>query len=305
MTKSGAKPGVNSAKPVYRGLFNLIFMLYSLLCILPIALIVSISFTDADAIYNKGFTLFPSNPTTLAYRFIFRYPEQILKAYGVSVAVTLLGLVISLLVISMIAYPLSRPDFRFRNHIAFIVFFTMLFNGGMIPWYIVCSAFNKAVHINNTVLALIFPYVAGAFNILILRTSMQTIPLSLIESAKIDGASEMKVFTSIILPLSKPGLATVGLFIVLGYWNDWWLSMMFTSDTLIPLQLMLARIMSSLEFLTSQMSSSISVGDVTKNLPSESARMAMCVLAAGPMLFVFPFFQKYFIRGLIIGSVKG
>ncbi len=171
----------------------------------------------------------------------------------------------------------------------------------MVPLYIVVST---VLGIKDTVWALILPYAANAWHILLLRTFFQKIPYSLIESAKIDGASEIRTFWSIVLPLSKPGLATIGLFILLLYWNDWWLSLLFIeSQELVPLQYMMYRIMKEIQFLTSDLSSSSVKIDITK-LPNESLRMALCIVAAGPMLFVFPFFQKYFVKGLTVGSIK-
>ncbi|MGQ9631006.1 MAG: carbohydrate ABC transporter permease [bacterium] len=178
----------------------------------------------------------------------------------------------------------------------------MLFNGGLVPWYILIVRY---LHLKDTLWVLIVPYLVVPWFVLLLRTFFQQIPISLIESAKIDGASEFRIFFSIIVPLSKPALATIGLFICLRYWNDWWLSLLYIEkENLVPLQYMLYRMMANIQFLTSQLTTTAVDIDVGK-LPNESARMAMCVLAAGPMLFVFPFFQKYFVKGLTAGALKG
>lgn len=281
---------------------HLIFTVFSLLCILPIISIISVSLSKESDILNFGYKLFPVNICTAAYKLIFRNPKTISNAYQISFTMTIVGSLLSLLIIALVAYSLSRPDFKYRNKISFIVMFTMLFNGGMVPSYILIS---KYLNMNDTIWVLIVPYLVNAWFVLLLRTFFQKIPLSLIESAKIDGSREIKTFFSIILPLSKPGLATVGLFIALQYWNDWYLGMMFISEQkLIPLQNMLNRMMTNLNFISLNMNK-MPTGLDLSTLPNESARMAMCILAAGPMLFVFPFFQKYFVKGLTVGAVKG
>lgn len=247
-----------------------------------------------------GFGLIPKTLSTEAYAYIFKYPAQILNSYSVTGAVTIIGSLLSLLIIAMIAFPLSRPDFKHKNKIAFYVYFTMLFNGGLVPTYLVVA---KYLGLKDTLWALILPYLVNAWFILLLRTFFQKIPFSIIESVKIDGGSEYRIFFSIILPLSKPALATVGLFILLQYWNDWFLGLLYIdSDKLVPLQFLLYRMMANMEFLSQ--AGAVQGIDVSK-FPSESARMAMCIIAAGPVLFVFPFFQKYFVKGLTVGAVKG
>lgn len=280
---------------------NIILGIFAALCIIPIVAIVSISLSNQADIVEHGYKLIPMNIDFTAYEYLFKAPGQIINAYGVSIFVTLVGTIFSISVVALIAYPLSRADFGYKKQISFIVFFTLLFNGGMVPLYIIVST---VLGIKDTTLALILPYAANAWHILLLRTFFQKIPYSLIESAKIDGASEIKTFFSIVLPLSKPGLATIGLFILLLYWNDWWLSLLFIeSQDLVPLQYMMYRIMKEIQYLTSDLKSSQVTVDLTK-LPNESLRMALAVIAAGPMLFVFPFFQKYFVKGLTVGSIK-
>lgn len=276
--------------------------LFLLLCIIPFIAIVSISLSNEMDIVEHGYRLIPADISLMAYKVIFRNASQLLHSYTISIIVTALGTLISLSVIALLSYPLSRPDFKYKNHLAFYVFFTMLFNGGLVPWYILITRY---LHLKNTIWVLIFPYVVIPWFVLLLRTFFQQIPLSIIESAKIDGASELRTFVSIVLPLSKPALATIGLFIALRYWNDWWLSLLYIDvESLIPLQYMLYRMMSNIEFLTRQMNA-LPMGVDMSNMPTESARMAMCILAAGPMLFVFPFFQKYFVKGITAGALKG
>lgn len=282
-------------------IIHIILMIFAILCIIPIITIISISLSNETEIALKGYSLIPRGLTTRAYSIIFNNPRQIFNSYLISISITAIGGVLGLLVISLIAYPLSRKDFAYKNKLTFYVFFTLLFNGGLVPWYIVIT---KYLHIQDTIWVLILPYIAIPWYILLLRTYFSKIPNSIIESAKIDGSSELGTFFRIILPLSKPALATIGLFIILQYWNDWWLSLLYIEkENLIPLQYMLYRIMSNIQFLTTQMQTG-AVSVKVNELPNESARMAMCIIAAGPMLFLFPFFQKYFVKGLTVGAVK-
>lgn len=291
-----------SSKRVSSIIIHCILILFALLCIIPIIGVISISFSTETEIALHGYRLIPRGFTTRAYEIIFQSPKQIINSYMISIIVTVLGGVLGLMVVSLIAYPLSRKDFPYRKKLSFYVFFTMLFNGGLVPWYMVIT---KYLHLQNTLWVLVLPYIAIPWYILLLRTYFSKIPASLIESAKIDGSSEFRTFFTIVLPLSKPALATIGLFIVLQYWNDWWLSLLYIEkESLIPLQYMLYRIMNNIQFLTTQMQTGAVTVDISE-LPNESARMAMCIIAAGPMLFIFPFFQKYFVKGLTVGAVKG
>lgn len=281
---------------------NTIFILFGLACIFPMLSIISVSFSNEADIIKNGYSIVPQKFDISAYAYILYKPIQILNAYKVSLFVSIFGTVASLMVVSGIAYTLSRNDYKLKGKLSFYVFFTMLFNGGMVPTYILISNY---LHLKNTIWVLILPYMATPWFILILRTFMQKIPMEIIESCKIDGASEFKIYFKMILPLAKPGLATVGLFILLQYWNDWWLSLLYIEkESLVPLQYMLYRMMQNIDFLTSS-SNLMPPGMKAAKLPSESARMAMAMLAAGPMLVVFPFFQKYFVKGLTVGAVKG
>lgn len=281
---------------------NLVMILFSIFCVVPILYIVSISFTEETELALHGYRLIPRVFSAYAYKFVASNPKQLLNSYGITILVTVAGTFISLLISSMLAYAMIRKDLMLRKAINFIVFFTMIFNIGLVPWYILIV---KYYHINDTVLCLILPYVIVPWNVFLMKGFLGDFPISLIEAAKIDGSSEVKTFFRIVLPNSKPALATVGLFIAFMYWNDWWLGMLFIEKpTLIPLQLMLYQIMNSIQYLTTSLNSTAISVDLSR-FPSESARMAMCALAAGPMLFVFPFFQKYFIKGLTLGAVKG
>ena len=203
---------------------------------------------------------------------------------------------------SMIAYPTSRMEMRYRNGIILFCYFTMLFNGGIVPWYIICT---KVLHMKDNIWALILPICVGPWNIILLWNFFTTIPDSLFESAKLDGASEMTVLFKIVLPLSLPGIATIGLFLIVMFWNDWWLGIMLINrDAPAPLQIMLRNIVSSVQFLASAESSNL-MGGTQSLLPKESVKMATTMITVGPVILVYPFLQKYFIKGILVGSIKG
>lgn len=284
-------------------IIHILLASFALTCIIPLVAVISISFSNEIEIMNSGYSLIPNKFSTTAYEYIFRNPAQVVNSYKVSIIVTVVGLVLGLLMTAMIAYTLSRRDFKYRNALSAYVFITMLFSGGLVPFYILVKRY---LQLDDKIWALIVPYLVSPWNILLLRTFFQKIPFELIESAKMDGARELRIFFTMILPLSKPALGTVGLFISLGYWNDWWLGLLFINkSSLLTLQVLLQRIMANIDFLRSNMVNAAVDLEALRDLPGESARMAMCILAAGPMLITFPFFQKFFIKGLTIGSIKG
>ncbi len=285
-----------------RILIHACFIIFCLLCIIPLAAIIGISLSNETDINTLGYHIIPPNIDFSGYIYVLNQPKQILNAYKVSIAVCLVGTALSLMLTAGLAYTLSRRDFQLRKPVNFFVFFTLLFNGGLVPWYILITNY---LHLKNTFWVMILPYAVLPWFVFLLRTFMSKIPHEIVESCSIDGASEFRIFFQMILPLSKPGLATIGLLTVLQFWNDWWLSLLFIEkEHLVPLQFMLYRIMSTIEFLTNS-SNAMPANMQTGVLPQESARMAMAVLAAGPMLFVFPFFQQYFVKGLTVGSIKG
>jgi putative aldouronate transport system permease protein len=266
-------------------------------CLVPMVLVVSISLSDERLVARQGYSLWPVGFTTFAYTYILREPSQILRAYGVTIAVTAIGTVLGLLLCSMLGYAISRKDYRFRGALSFYVFFTLLFNGGMVPFYILVTRY---LGLKNDMLALILPYLVTAWYVLILRTSFAQLPGELLDAARIDGAGEWRVFFQIVLPLSKPVLATIGLFFILRYWNDWFLALLFIDrDTLYPLQYLLYILMQNINFLASNPQTT------GVPIPAQSARMALAVLAFGPALFSFLLLQKYFVRGITIGGLKG
>ncbi|BFT71123.1 carbohydrate ABC transporter permease [Paenibacillus sp. P36] len=281
-------------------MIHMALLLSSIACIIPIVLVLTASFTKESTILTEGYSLFPSEISLEAYQFIFNNPKQIINSYMVTIFVTVTGTLLSILVTAMVAYVICRKDFFLANKISFFIFFTLLFSGGLVPWYILVS---RILHLKDTPLALILPYVVTPFLVLLMKGFMSTIPFALIESAKMDGASEYRVFFSIIIPVSKSGLATIALFSVLIYWNDYWLSLLFIdTGKYVSLQLLLYRIMSNIDFLNSALAVANTSSVV---LPSQSARFALAVVAAGPMLFIFPFFQRFFVKGITVGSIKG
>ncbi|MFD1175548.1 carbohydrate ABC transporter permease [Paenibacillus puldeungensis] len=284
-------------------IFNLFAGIFAFLCVFPFLFVVILSFTDEGALANDGYRLIPSKWSLEAYRYVFKTGDMLLKSYGVTIFVTIVGTIISLLFIAFYAYAISRKSFKFRNFFAFFAFFTMLFNGGLVPTYIIVT---QLLGMKDTIWALILPLAVNAFYIMILRTFYSTsVPDAIIESGKIDGAGEFRIFLKLVLPLSLPGLATIGLFSTLGYWNDWFNALLYIDNpNLVPLQSMLMRIETSMQFiLQNSQHSSLSL-EALQSLPQDTSRMAMVVLATGPIIFAYPFFQRYFIQGLTVGAVK-
>jgi len=278
---------------------HIILGCFALLCILPMWALLSASFSSEKETIQTGFRLIPKQIELTGWKYVLEDISTIIGAYRVTFFVSIIGTTFSLLIVSGIAYTISRRDFKYKNRLSFYVFFTMLFNGGLVPWYILI---NNYLHLGDNILALILPYLTNAWFILLLRTFFQKIPFEIIESCYIDGANEFSIFFRFILPLSKPGLATIGLFTMLQYWNDWWLGLLFINNNkLYPLQLMLYKMMGNIRYLSSGSHAIIGL----QNIPQQSAQMAIAILAAGPMLLVFPFFQKYFIRGITVGAIKG
>ncbi|HEY5584661.1 MAG TPA: carbohydrate ABC transporter permease [Ruminiclostridium sp.] len=282
-------------------IIKIVLAILSILTILPLLYLISVSFSTNAGIVKYGYTLIPRDFTLEGYKFIFKVPKPIITGYLVTITVTILGTALGLILSSSLAYVMSRRDYRYSRFTSLFVFFTMLFNGGLVPTYMLMTKF---FHVQNTIWALIIPYSISPWFTMIMKGFMQTLPFEIVESAKIDGAGEFKTFIRIILPVARPAIATVGLFYAFAYWNDWWLAMLYIDkESLIPLQFLLYRTLSNLSYMLNNMSSLLNVN--IGNIPSESVRMGMAVLAAGPMLILFPFFQKHFVKGLTVGSVKG
>ena len=279
-------------------------ILCTIACVLPLLIVFSASITDEKAVTMYGYSLFPRNLSLEAYKYIFKDIMVILRAYGVTVFVTVVGSALSLVIIALYAYPISRKDFKYRNVFTFIAFLTMLFNGGLVPWYMV---YVNVLHIDDTIMALILPYLMTPLYVLIMRTFfMTTIPDGIIEAARIDGAGELQTFVWIVLPLAKPVLATIGLFNLLTYWNDWYAPLLFiNNEKLFNLQYLMYRVDKAIIYLSNNAGSINNATQIMANLPTQTARMAMAVIAIGPIILTYPFFQKYFVEGLTIGSIKG
>ncbi|WNR42790.1 carbohydrate ABC transporter permease [Paenibacillus roseipurpureus] len=285
-------------------LIHVFLILLSLAFIIPFLLVISVSFSNEDSLLQYGYKLIPVQFDLAAYKLIFGKPQQILFAYLTTSVQAVGGMICGLFVMSTCAYALSRRSFKLRRPITLFIFFTMLFGGGLIPSYILITQY---LHLNNTIFVYILPTLANAFYIIILRTFFQGLPDALVESAKMDGASEFRVYWQIILPLAKPALATIALFVLLDKWNDWFTSLIYIrNEKLYTLQFLLQRILLEIDFLKNSMTYNLTMENVNLyKLPSESIRFAMAIVAAGPLLMVFPFFQKYFSKGLTVGAVKG
>ncbi|ERI92258.1 carbohydrate ABC transporter permease [Clostridium sp. YIM B02515] len=276
----------------------------ALLCLAPLILIFIASFTKESYLVANGYSFFPKALSLDAYYYMVSQSKIILRAYGVSILVTGVGTFLSIIMTAMLAYPLSRKDFKYGKIISFIVLFTMLFSGGIAPAYIM---WTRVFHIKNTIFALMIPnYLMNAFNVFLMTNYYKNnVPDSLIESAQIDGAGELRIFFKIMLPLSTPAIATIGIFTGLAYWNDWINGLYYiTNPKLFGIQNLLVRIMDNIQFLKSGSATS-AVGSVAIQLPSNAVRMALAAIGILPILIIFPFVQKYFIKGVVVGAVKG
>ena len=282
---------------------HIAMLLFAVACIAPFVLLISASLTDQDAIVAHGYSFIPQNFSTAAYEYLFNKGSDIIRAYGVSVFVTVFGTVVGLAITTLLAYPLSRSVTPHRNLIMFLIFFTMLFNGGLVPTYLV---YTQLFELKNTIWALIIPgMLTNGFYIMMMRTFFQTtVPPALIESAQLDGASEYRTLWSVVIPISTPIMAAIGMFTAIFYWNDWQNGMVYiTNPDLFSIQNMLNRIMQDIQFITANMSSTS--GESMQQMPTDSVRMAMAVIGALPILIAYPFFQKHFIKGIVVGAVKG
>ena len=280
-----------------------ILVLLAALCIFPMLLVVAISLSTEAEVRRLGFSLIPRGFSVHSYQFLFNDVTTIMRSAGISVFITVLGSIVSLVIIALYAYPISRKDFQYKRLFSFMLFFTMLFNGGLVPWYMV---YVNMLNLKNTVWVLIIPSLFTPFYVLIMRSFFTTsIPDSLVEAAKIDGAHELILFSRIVLPLSKPGLATIGLFNAIAYWNDWFKPLLFiTEQKLMPLQYLLYRMQVTIQVLKDMASRGMLSMEEIMNVPDLTARMAMCVLVILPVVFAYPFFQQYFITGLTLGAIK-
>ena len=303
-SKKNKDKKLNQIKPRTNVLFNVVFVFLSVLCVFPVLFVLAISISSEKSIARFGYQIIPPEISLKAYEFLWNERLAILRATGMSVFVTTVGIILSVLFTTTMGYVLSRPNYKLKNFYTWVVFIPMVFNGGMLASYVVNA---NILNLRNSVWALILPLAVSSFNIIICKTFFKTtIPDSIVESAKIDGAGQLRIFGQIVLPISKPIIATIALFAAFGYWNDWFqASLYITKKEMQTLQSMLNQIQNNIEYLANNPYGGLSMAQYKSSMPSESVRMAIAVVIIVPIACVYPFFQKYFISGLTIGSVKG
>ncbi|MBQ8230453.1 MAG: carbohydrate ABC transporter permease [Lachnospiraceae bacterium] len=283
---------------------HIAFTLIAIIYIAPLMIVISASFTSESVLNVGGFGLFPKEFTTDAYRMIFAKPQQIIDSYKTTITYSVIGTVLSITVMGLLAYPLARKNFRPKGIINFLVLFTMLFHGGLVPSYLVNTRY---LHLDNTVWIYILPTLVTAYNVFVIKAGFIGIPDELYEAAKVDGASEYFIFFKIVVPLSKATLATVGFLRLVSLWNDWMTSSIYINKAdLFSLQYILQKILKEAKYMQSLVNEGVITStDLDAIMPVESLRYALAMVMAGPMLIVFPFFQKYFVKGMVVGAVKG
>ena len=283
----------------------IILLIYTLFCFLPVLLVFIAAFTDEKYITQNGFSFFPKQLSLVGFNTVLRYGTQLARSYGITIFITVAGTFLGLLIMSMFAYSISRHDFRLSKFLSVYLLIPMLFNGGQLSGYIV---FTSYYGLKDSLWLLILPMCVSTMNVIILRTYIaNSIPNELMEAAMIDGAGEYRTFFQIVLPLLKPSLAAVGFMMATGYWNDWQNALLYiTTDSKKPLQLLLINIQKSIEFLLNNNNVPAAArAAMGGTIPQYSATMATVVVVIAPIMVIYPFFQKYFIKGLTVGSVKG
>ncbi|MBN8882135.1 multiple sugar transport system permease protein/putative aldouronate transport system permease protein [Salana multivorans] len=286
---------------VLRGISYLVVSVFTLFCLLPFVLIISASFSSEAAIMRDGFGLWPKEFSTEAYQFIFRFPRMIIGSYVVTILMTVFGTLIGLFVIAMTGFALQRRDFPYRNHISFFIYFTTLFSAGLAPTYLWVT---QVLHLGGTYMAVFLQLLMTPWLIILMKNFARSVPFEIVESGKLDGAGDFRIFLQLVLPMLKPALATVGLFLALGYWNEWYLSSLYLGSAVEfkPLQYYLYNVVNTANALKN----SVAGANVTiTQLPSNTLKMATAVVATGPIILLYPFVQKYFVTGLTVGAVKG
>lgn len=279
--------------------------LLALFCLVPFIMILSGSLSSEAAVVANGFSLFPQDFSLEAYKTVFKEPITVIRAYAVTIILTLVGTALGLFLQTMTAYVLSRKDFEWRNGFSFYFYFTTLFSGGLVPTYIL---YTRTLGLQDSYLALLLPLLFSVYNLLIMKSYIAAIPDSLVDAARIDGCGEMRTLIQVVMPLIKPALATVGLFIALAYWNDWYNAMLYIkTDSRYPLQYFLYQQVNNIEAYKRLIASNAVSGDVASALalPTQTLKMALTIVVTGPIILAFPFVQKYFVQGITIGAVKG
>ncbi len=299
--KSGQS--LNQIKTSTNIVFNIVFLILAVMCVIPLLFVFSISITDEEAIRQNGYQLIPQALSGAAYEFLWNERLTILRAAFMSVLVTVVGTVISIALNTSMGYVVSRRNFKLKKLYTWLIFIPMVFNGGMLASYVVVS---NILGLNNSIWALILPLACSAFSVTICRTFFRTtVPDSIIESAKIDGAGQFRIWSQIVLPISKPVMATIGMFAAFGYWNDWFQASLYIQDTkLQTLQSLLNQMQKNIEYIANNPYGGLSMQEYKLSMPTESVRMAIAIVIIVPIACTYPFFQKYFISGLTIGSVK-
>lgn len=297
---------VNEISTGWNIFFTILMTALAIFTILPLLLVISVSFTSAESLTRNGYQFIASEWSINAYTSLINTGSSMFRAYLNTIFYSFAGTALSLFVMSMFAYVLALKDFKLRRFFSFFTYFTTLFAGGLVPSYIINARY---LHLNDTIWIFLLPNLVSAFNVIILRTFVQTsIPDSLFDAAKIDGAGDWTVYCRVVLPLFKAGLATVGLFSLVGRWNNWFTGMLYINEPeLVPIMTYLQRIQKDLDYLkkNSDVAGTVDGLEMLNNIPSESTRMAITVIAILPLLVAYPFFQKYFVKGMTVGSVKG
>ena len=275
--------------------------LFCIMCILPFWMIITSSFATEDSIRRSGFTLWPTDFSTYSYELLFRSPDQMIGAYVVTIGLTVVGTLIGLFIVSMTGYALQRRDFPYRNGIMFYIYFTSLFSAGLVPFYLLIT---NLLNLRDSYFAILLPLLMSPWLIVLMKNFVKAIPHEITESGKIDGAGDFKIFYALILPNLKPALATIGLFLALSYWNEWYYSSLFLTSKVEyrPLQYHLYNVINKVASLKNSIAGS---NVVITDLPGETLKMATAVIATGPIILLYPFVQKYFVAGLTVGAVKG
>ncbi len=300
LMESGAKVKLGTSDRIIRGFGYAFITFYAVCCIIPFLIIVSSSFTSEAVIRAEGVQLIPKDITMEAYDMVTKN-GGIWKSYILTIVMTVVGTGVGLSIISMTGYALQRKDFFFRNAISFYIYFTSLFSAGLAPYYLLMT---QTYHLQDSYLAVLLPLMMSPWLIILMKNFVKAIPHEITESGKIDGAGDMRIFISLILPMLKPALATIGLFLALGYWNEWYQSSLFLGSKVAvkPLQYTLYEVVNKIDALKNSVAGQfVSIADI----PQESVKMANAVLATGPIVLLYPFVQKYFISGITVGAVKG
>ncbi|WP_310602097.1 carbohydrate ABC transporter permease [Anaerosporobacter sp.] len=299
-TKIKTKIKKSKGEVIYDIVVYTFVTLFCLFCLAPFLMIIGSSFETEANIQNFGYTIIPKTFSLEAYRMVLN-DSQIYKAYGVTIFTTVVGTIASMFLTITMAYPLSLKKVRFRNPIMFFVYFTMLFNGGLVPTYLLIS---KTLHLSDNIWVLILPIAFNAWNMILMRNFFNSVPVELSESAYIDGANDFQILWKVVLPVAVPGIATISLFYALGYWNQWFNARLYITNNrdLFPLQYLLMDLLNSVDALKEM---ARNTGVAVGNLPTYTLRMATTVITIGPIVFLYPFAQKYFTSGLTVGAIKG